>query len=147
MLTAFGEAISSTSRARLHDSERVAPFANLRTGTGAVKEHGITGATGDLSGGDDARPGSLPPRPRPPQVASAPPAGPSQPTRGPVPRRSRARVLPRLTARDLAAGQVRIPRAAKRLFPTERRYLDTRRTHPDGREHPAAPGRCTSSSA
>jgi hypothetical protein len=46
----FAAAVTPTQRARLHDPELVAPFANLRTGTGAVKNHGIRGATGELPG-------------------------------------------------------------------------------------------------
>jgi hypothetical protein len=48
MLNAFAGAVSPGSRAALHDPERVAPFANLRTGEELIKRHGISGATGNL---------------------------------------------------------------------------------------------------
>jgi hypothetical protein len=37
-------------RAERHDPELVGPYANLKTGTGAVKNHGIRRATGELPG-------------------------------------------------------------------------------------------------
>jgi len=124
MLNAFAEAVSPTSRAALQDSERVAPFANLRTGGGGVKDHGITGATGDLGSGAAARPSPVPSGPRTPGVASAPPAGPSHPARRPALGGHGCESSQRVTARDLAAGQVRFPRASERLFPTERGHVD-----------------------
>jgi hypothetical protein len=47
MLRAFADAVAPSSRERLPDRERIAPYANLRTSTGRIKRHGITGATGD----------------------------------------------------------------------------------------------------
>ncbi len=49
MLRGFAGGVSPPALAALHDPERVAPFANLRCGSGLVKRHGITGATGDLA--------------------------------------------------------------------------------------------------
>lgn len=48
MLRALPEALSATSRAALHDPERPAPFANLRTHDDTIKRHGITSATRPL---------------------------------------------------------------------------------------------------
>ena len=51
MLLAFADCVSPRSRAGLHDRERLMPFANLRGFDDRIKVHGITGATGDLRGG------------------------------------------------------------------------------------------------
>lgn len=120
MLEAFAVGVSPAARAALHDPGRVAPFANLRTAGGAIKAHGVSGATGALavargdaaltppSSPHGARAASLPPKPvGPPRAA---PAG--------TGRASSQRV----TAKDLEAGRVRFPRAAKRLLPAERTY-------------------------
>jgi hypothetical protein len=120
MLTAFASRASPASRRALHDRDRVAPFANLRTGTGLIKRHGITGGTGHLKGATQAPTAS---RARP-RIATAPPAAPSWPAQSPASREVGGEGSQRVTARDVAAGQVRLPRAAKRLFPAERAYLD-----------------------
>jgi hypothetical protein len=44
MLGCFAGAVSTTSRAALHDRERVMPFANLEFPKGLGKNHGIDGA-------------------------------------------------------------------------------------------------------
>jgi hypothetical protein len=44
MLRAFASSVSSSSRAGLHDGERLMPFANLEYPPGVRKRHGITGA-------------------------------------------------------------------------------------------------------
>ncbi|MGZ4287995.1 MAG: hypothetical protein ACXVHB_26810 [Solirubrobacteraceae bacterium] len=115
--------MSPASRAALYDSERVAPFANLRTDTGLIKRHGIIGATANLDGGTTAR-SPIRSRQRAPRTAPAPPAATSRT----VPRTGHVgdgrEVCQRVTARDLDAGQLRFPRAAKRLFPAERQYVD-----------------------
>ena len=51
MLLAFSDSVSPRSRAGLHDRERLMPFANLRGFDDRITLHGITGATGDLRGG------------------------------------------------------------------------------------------------
>ena len=68
MLLAFTDSVSPRSAAGSHDRERLMPFANLRGFDDRIKLHGITGATGDLRGGqpgyvaDDVAP-SRPPQP------------------------------------------------------------------------------------
>jgi hypothetical protein len=115
MLAAFAAGVPSAARMALHDPDRVAPFANLRTHSGAIKAHGIVGATGDVAGSraasvaprGSAAPGRASSSSRPEGTSSADPSrAPSQ----------------RVTAKDLEAGRVRLPRAAKRLFPSERTY-------------------------
>ena len=49
MLKHFADALAPSSRAGLHHADNPAPFANLRTGRGDNKTHGITGATGELA--------------------------------------------------------------------------------------------------
>jgi hypothetical protein len=124
MLQHFAGAVSSASRDRLHDSVNVAPFANLRTGRGNVKAHGITGATGEL------------PRPEKPASVAAPltPAKEKGPPTEEEARTPRPLVLAsasagpafsqKVTAKDLSAGRIRFPRLSKRLFPSERAYVD-----------------------
>ena len=117
-LRAWASAVSSRSRAALHDRERVAPFANLRTASGAIKAHGVTGATGDLAGG----PAEV--HTRPPATRSTARARSPKPAARPKLRADGQAVSQRVTARDVSAGQVRFPRAAKRLFPSERAHVD-----------------------
>jgi hypothetical protein len=122
MLQHFAGAVSALSRQRLHDSTNVAPFANLRTVRGSVKAHGIAGATGEI------------PRPdNPPGVAARPapaeqtPSGgaPSTPRRlDPASSNGGRAVSQKVTAKDLGAGRIRFPRSSKRLFPSERAYVD-----------------------
>jgi hypothetical protein len=50
MLREFSRAVSPASRAALLDDQRVTPFANLRGHDDRIKEHRISGATGDLPG-------------------------------------------------------------------------------------------------
>jgi hypothetical protein len=49
MLGAFCSAVSAASRERLFDPGRPFPFANLEWPPGTRKQHGITGATGELT--------------------------------------------------------------------------------------------------
>jgi hypothetical protein len=59
MLGGFKDAVAATTRCALHDQGLPSPFANLRTGAGSSKDHGITGSTGDLtSGAAKTEPGS-----------------------------------------------------------------------------------------
>jgi hypothetical protein len=120
MLTAFGAGVSTASRAALLDAERVAPFANLRNGDQLIKRHGITGATGDLGSRRHRADAHSPRLPR--DVAVRPQAAGTG--RQGVPRRGAAERSQTVTATDRDAGRVRIPRAAKRLFPRERSELD-----------------------
>lgn len=121
MLKRFADGLSKTSRDGLHDANDPAPFANLRTGRGSVKQHGITGATGELGGvpGVAITASSLVIEKAPsPQRASVP-----KPT---APRRQQgAGTAPsqKVTAKDIEAGRVRFPRPAKRLLPPEREYV------------------------
>ena len=129
------------------------PFANLRGFDDLVKLHGITGATGDLRGGqpgyvpDDDRPaptaadavtgdaaavggavagGAATAEPDPAEPMSADlDAGALTPApTGRAPLASHGRVgverTQPVTANDIEAGQVRLPRPAKRLLPSKR---------------------------
>jgi hypothetical protein len=73
MLQHFAGAVSSASRDQLPDSGNVAPFANLRTGRGNVKAHGITGATGWLRRPD--KPANVVPPPTPAKKKGHPTEG------------------------------------------------------------------------
>jgi hypothetical protein len=151
MLLAFADCVSPRSRAGLHDRERLMPFANLRGFDDRIKLHGITGATGDLRGGqpgyapDDDRPeptaaaavaggaATAEPNPAEPMTAAgdgeaADDAGAAAPRptvpsiRAPLLGTGRvgARETQTVTAKDIEAGRVRLPRAAKGLLPAER---------------------------
>jgi hypothetical protein len=113
MLQAFSRVVSPASRAALLDDQRVMPFANLRGHDDRIKEHRISGATGDLPGRTAAaavvpaaRSGASVRRRAPAQSAqlSGPADTPSQ----------------RITAKDYEAGRIRLPAKSKHLLPTER---------------------------
>lgn len=118
MLQAFAGAVSPESRATLFDSERVMPFANLRGYDNAIKEHHVTGATGSRPapttttgrGKTPARSASQ--KPRLGATSTTPPQG----------RRSAPgnMMTQRVSATDLAAGRIRVPRQSKALLPNER---------------------------
>ena len=115
-LGAFVSSVSKETLKGLRDPERPFPFANLEWPAGTRKRHGIKGAKA--------------PRVRVPGTESA--ARRRQPTpdtkglvavRSSTPSSTTAKggsVTQRVTAKDLAAGRVRIPRSGKRLFPSER---------------------------
>jgi hypothetical protein len=117
MLRAFARAVSRESRAALLDDERVMPFANLRGHDDRIKDHHITGATGDLPIPASAtRRANAPARPastRPTPAAAS--VGPQRTRWAPD-----GRVSQRVTATDLAAGRIRLPRPSKALLPDER---------------------------
>jgi hypothetical protein len=133
MLKAFAAGVSERSRARLHDPERLMPFANLEYPKGVRKRHGITGAKASRAS-RSSMPGSGSKSPR----TSVPPPG-------AVERRSPgAQGTPYLrsqpvTAKDLERGQVRIPRGASKdvLPPTAQSIeLDLRGEHLTCRYNP-----------
>jgi hypothetical protein len=55
MLEAFVKGVAPGARKKLHDSERVMPFANLEHPPGTRKQHGITGATAPRRKGSTTR--------------------------------------------------------------------------------------------
>ena len=115
MLAAFAVGVPGAVRAELHDRDRVAPFANLRTHSGAIKAHGIVGATSDVPG---SRAASAAPQRSAARGRASSPSRPEGTSRAAPSRASSQRV----TTKDLEAGRVRLPRAAKRLFPSQRTY-------------------------
>ena len=117
-LRRWANAVSSASRGALHDRERLAPFANLRTASGAIKVHGIASATGDLAGGPEKG------RPRPAATRRTPRARSPKPAARAKLRADGQAVSQRVSARDLSVGQLRFPRTAKRLFPSKRAHVD-----------------------
>jgi hypothetical protein len=149
MLLSFAESVSPRSGAGLHDRERLMPFANLRGFDDRIKLHGITGATGDLRGGQPGYvSGDL--RPESPESTTSGATGTAEPDRGEpmsdfdahadaaarrptapgvrAPLVSTGRVgvreTQRVTAKDIEAGSVRLPRPAKSLLPSERGDLE-----------------------
>lgn len=99
MLDTFMANVSITSRAIACDDRLPLPFANLKDPRGPRKRHGITGARASRSR-------------RPPAGASTPtPLADSPETSAPF-------RTQRVTAADLAAGRIRIPKASKSLFPS-----------------------------
>lgn len=113
---AFVDAVSDEAFKSLRDPERPFPFANLEWPPGTRKRHGIKGAKA--------------PRVRAPGAESATRRGQAQPRAERAVATTRARpsgetaagssLTQRVTATDLAAGRIRIPRAGKRYFPAER---------------------------
>jgi hypothetical protein len=115
MLWEFATAISPSSRQALHDQVLTAPFANVRTHSRAIKGHGFRKATGDLrAGGSSRRTRAGSGRASTDAVAAiAVGRGPSQPSQ-------------KVSPKDLAAGQVRVPRRTKALLPAGRGEVQVR---------------------
>lgn len=117
----FAEHVSDKTRASLRGPVRVMPFANLEFPRGNPKNHGIRGARA--------------PKAKRAGVTAAPLAGaPTSPTRPPVtpwlaPARVAAEATPHhrsqnVTAKDIEAGQVRIPSGAtKTILPPARQDI------------------------
>lgn len=105
MLRHFADHVSNDSRHAAYDSVRLAPFANVGVHDSSPKAHGIRGATGDL-----AQPPSAGRRrvaaAAPTHVAATDSPGQSQPTQ-------------KVSPKDLAAGQIRLPRRTKPLLPAD----------------------------
>jgi len=77
LLAAFAEGVAPEARARLHDPAIVLPFANLRSGTGERKAHGLSGMTVEPSAAEPPAQAPVPARPgraggRAPARATAP---------------------------------------------------------------------------
>ena len=109
MLAAFSARVSNASRSTLHDPDRPLPFANIEWPARRYKRHGIRGAKQPKAGRTS--------------VAAAPPAA----SRAPAPSEAPVRQMrsQRVTAADLAAGRIRIPRGeTKALFPAIRQDID-----------------------
>ena len=109
MLRAFAANVSAVSRDRLPAGEPAMPFANLRDGRWRRRAHGIRGATGAAAKRAD-------PKPDAPRSAAAPAR-----VVGTTSRRSQ-----KVTAKDIEAGQVRIPGETKSLLPSERQDITVR---------------------
>lgn len=109
MLAAFSAQVSDAARSTLHDPDRPIPFANIEWPKRRYKRHGIKGA-------------KQPKAPRA-SVAAAPPAASPAPAATEAPlHQTRSQ---RVTAADLAAGRIRIPRGAtKALLPAIRQDID-----------------------
>jgi hypothetical protein len=132
MLTHFAGELSADSRASLHDVKDPAPFANLRTGRGSVKKHGITSATGGELGGETGNKEAAAPEPTIARHRAARPSThpePSRPSSSSLPSQQRdtgSATSQPVTLKDIDAGQVRFPRPTKRLLPRERDYVTVR---------------------
>jgi hypothetical protein len=115
MLATFCAGVSATALKKLHDPDRPFPFANLEWPHGTRKRHGLKGAKAERRPG---RP-STPPDPTPRDTA---------PAQTRVPRRATtstgAEQTQPVTDADLRFGRIRIPRASKRHFPSERSDVD-----------------------
>lgn len=113
-LAEFAEGVSSAARARLHDDERVMPFANLEYPQGVRKSHGITGAR-------------QPHRARSTRTQTmaddhAQRAWSDRGSRRPSTDTGQL-TTQRVTAADRKRGQIRIPVASKAAFPAERDHI------------------------
>ncbi len=123
MLKRFAHLLAPESQPLLHDPGNPAPFANLRTGCGDNKNHGITGATGDLpdSAAATANQGASPRR-RSSQTGQRT-AGAGPPFKVDSGSGVGHQLSQTVTAKDLQSGRIRFPRQAKRLFPADRAYV------------------------
>lgn len=110
-LSAFADGVSQATRATLHDRLRVMPFANLEFPKGVRKAHGITGARAPE--GVPARVKVSPPGADVVRAFDLPPS--ELPMTQPV------------TAADIAAGRIRIPRGkTKLLLPGDKARVEVR---------------------
>jgi hypothetical protein len=119
LLDAFADALADETRAALHDSTHVMPFANLRDARGGRKAHGIKGARAPRRKTGADRPAapvgvSRTDRRRPPETASPPTRSSDE---------SRFQTQP-MRAGDVRSGIIRIPLPAKTLFPMEKASVE-----------------------
>lgn len=116
-LGAFVSNVSTESLAQLRDPDRPFPFANLEWPAGIRKRHGIRGAKAPrvrLAGTESGRRAEESEATPPARAVSRAPAGVS----------GKSTRTQRVTNADLAGGRIRIPRASKQLFPSDRARLD-----------------------
>jgi hypothetical protein len=113
---AFVGSVSEETIKGLRDPERPFPFANLEWPAGTRKRHGIKGAKAPRvrAPGTESAARRWQPERHAQRTSATPRARPSGDTA------EGSSVTQRVTAKDLAAGRVRIPRAGKRYFPAER---------------------------
>jgi len=120
MLGAFAAGVSDASRAGLPAGDPVTPFANLRDGDWRRRNHRIRGATS----GEPAT-AATSAATREPQAAVLA-AAPTPAFSGAAPVAPHHRTQ-NVTAKDIEAGQVRIPRGAtKSLLPRRRQNIAVR---------------------
>ena len=114
----FAEHVSKRTRARLRDPMRVMPYANLEFPKGNAKNHGIRGACAPKTrGGRKSRPVRLA-TPAPSPAARARPRSAALPE---VTARNRSQ---NVTAKDIEAGQVRVPIGpTKTILPPTRQEI------------------------
>ena len=114
----FAEHVSKKTRAGLRDPVRVMPYANLKFPKGNTKNHGIRGARAPKTpGGRKSPPVRLAtPAPSPEALARPQSAAP--------PARTAQNRSQNVTARDIEAGQVRIPIGpTKTILPPTRQEI------------------------
>lgn len=123
MLRTFASCVSEASLARWPAGDPVMPFANLRDADWALRNHRIRGATAGVEKAGPSVPTSrrrgpvsapLPESPSPASEAAGP-AGSQSPDRS-----------QKVTAKDIEAGQVRVPRVSKAVFPCDRGDITVR---------------------
>jgi hypothetical protein len=106
VLDAFIAGVSEAERAKLVDPHLPLPFANLQRAPGERKQHGIGGARASRTTGAVIETGA---------VEAPPPTGTM-----PVSQIGSDIVTQRVTLKDSERGIIRLPRAAKHLFPSSR---------------------------
>lgn len=115
---AFVDRVSPQAKAQLRDPAHPFPFANLEWPPGTRKAHGIRGARAPrvrLPGTESGRRGEAA---HPGRLAEVIGTVPTQ-TLGEGSGRTQ-----RVTANDIATGQVRVPRRTKTIFPRDKAELD-----------------------
>ncbi|MFN8175883.1 MAG: hypothetical protein U0T02_12530 [Solirubrobacteraceae bacterium] len=125
MMRTFAASISPASSAEWPAGEPVMPFANLRDGDWRRRSHGIGGATSGTARASRShapRSTTTAPQPRVPRQSPYSPAAERKPPQMDAAAHHRTPDHPsqNVTAKDIEAGQVRIPRAAKDVLPQER---------------------------
>ncbi len=131
ILRAFAAQVSEPSRAALPAGEPVMPFANLRDGDWRRRNHRISGATRGPPAGRKATASTsaaaAATAKRTPRSAARAAAGTLPAASGRAASGTPHHCSQRVTAKDIEAGQVRIPRGAtKSLLPRERQDIAVR---------------------
>lgn len=120
MLRRFAKSVPAAVRKNLHDSERIAPFANVDVQQGLRKRHGLSGHK--VERGSTGKPMTFISEPKNPVRPTAPVSAPSLGAR-----QDGTRVQSQvITDGDRTRSNLRIPARSKFAFPTENCMLTVR---------------------
>lgn len=121
-INSFVTRVSTPTLFQLRDPDHPFPFANLEWPPGTRKRHGIKGTRAPLNqGGGGGTPRPIVAQPGESRANGANITGREAALTGTSELTGRTQVL---TAADIAAGRIRVPRSTKYLLPSEKSQLD-----------------------